>query len=113
MESFKDVFAKLVGLPPYKSHNHKIILKEGTQTIHCRPYKYGALQKDVIKRMTKEMMDFGIIQNNHSSFSSPVVLVKKKDNSWQMCIDYRALNMQTVKDKFSIPFIEELLDELR
>ena len=62
--------------------------------------------------MIKEMLDSGTIQHSHSPFVSPIVLVKKKDVSWRLCIDYRALNKHIVRDKFFIHLIDKLLKEL-
>lgn len=58
------------------------------------------------------MLNRGIIQHNSSPFASPVVLVKKKDRTWRLCVDYRELKQNTIKNKFRTPVVEELNDEL-
>lgn len=68
--------------------------------------------EDEIESQVAEMLQTRLIQHSTSAFSSHVLLVKKKDNSWRFCVDYRHLNALTVKSKYSVTIIDELSDEL-
>ncbi|WVZ23586.1 hypothetical protein V8G54_002130 [Vigna mungo] len=90
--------------------HHAILITKFPSSL-IRPL-YPHFQKAEIEKQVEEVLIDGLIQPSQSPFSSPVLLVKKKDGSWRFCVDYRALNAITIKDKFLIPTIDEFLDEL-
>ncbi|KAJ4772249.1 polyprotein [Rhynchospora pubera] len=113
LDQFNHVFQPPTGLPPHRSVDHTVPLIDSTKTISIRPYRYSYFQKMEIDKIIEELIGNGFIRPSTSPYSSPVLLVKKKDDSWRLCIDYRQLNDNTVKNKYPIPIIDDLLDELR
>jgi hypothetical protein len=107
------VFSTPQGLPPSCGvHDHSIPLVPGSCPPNIRPYRHPFSQKNQIEKMVQELLNAGIIHPSMSPYSSPVVMVLKKEGSWRMCPDFHALNKVTIKDKCPIPVIDDLLDEL-
>ncbi|KAG8473465.1 hypothetical protein CXB51_035759 [Gossypium anomalum] len=79
LADFDDIFQVPKGLPPYRLHDHKIRLKNERVVIKIRPYRYPTIQKNEMEKLIWEMLQAGIIQDSNSSFASPIVMVKKKD----------------------------------
>jgi hypothetical protein len=109
---YSSLFQSPSTLPPFRPSDHQIHLVPNSVPVNVRPYRYPQFQKSEIERQVEEMLKACQIQPSHSPFSSPILLVKNKDGSWRFCVDFRALNAITVKDRFPIPTIDELLDEL-
>ncbi|XP_058725452.1 uncharacterized protein LOC131596726 [Vicia villosa] len=112
LTKYSPLFQSPSSLPPQRPADHKITLTSNSDPVNVRPYRYPHFQKQEIENQIREMLNQGLIRASTSAFSSPVLLVRKKDGSWRFCVDYRALNAITVKDRFPIPAIDELLDEL-
>jgi hypothetical protein len=107
------VFSTPQGLHPSRGvHDHSIPLVPGSLPPNIRSYRHPFSQKNEIEKMVQELLNAGVIRPSTSPYSSPVVMVLKKEGSWRMCPDFHALNKLTIKDKFPILVIDDLLDEL-
>jgi hypothetical protein len=109
---FEDIFAVPTGLPPSRDYDHHISLVPGHIPVNSRPYRYSPLHKTEIEKQVSELLTSGLIVPSMSPFASPVLLVQKKDGSWRFCVDYRKLNDMTIKNRFPMPLVDEILDEL-
>ena len=112
IDHFGPLFQTPTSLPPARITDHHIHLFPQATPVNVRPYRYPHYQKQEIELQVESMLQKGLIRPSTSPFSSPVLLVRKHDQSWRFCVDYRALNAITIRDRFPIPTIDELLDEL-
>lgn len=87
LRQFQSIFQEYIRLPPNRSQVHQIKLFSNHNPINVRPYRYPHHQKEEIERQVSELLETGVIRPSMSAFSSRVILVKKKDGSWRMCVD--------------------------
>ncbi|CAF1509572.1 unnamed protein product, partial [Didymodactylos carnosus] len=113
LKNYKDVFPdKLPGLPPERDVDHEIKITSDANPQSQQPYRMSPLELDKLKRQLAILIDKGYIRPSKSPWGAPVLFAKKKDGSLRMCVDYRALNKVTIKNKYPLPRIDELLDRL-
>ena len=111
---YSDVFPEeLPWLPPDRDIEFAIDLVPSTAPITKRTYRMSVEELVELKKQLKELLDKEYIQPSASPWGSPILFVKKKDRSMRMCIDYRSLNAVTIKNKYPLPRIDDLLDELQ
>jgi hypothetical protein len=114
VNEFLDVFPEeLSGMPLDRDIEFLIELKLGTTPIYKTPYRMATLELVELKEHIKELLEKEFIRPNSSLWGAPVIFVPKKDGTQRLCIDYRALNEVTIKNKYPLPRIDDLFDQLR
>ncbi|XP_060172736.1 uncharacterized protein LOC132603619 [Lycium barbarum] len=114
VNEFVDVFPdELPGLPPEWDIEFAIDLLPDTQPISIPPYRMAPAELKELKEQLRDLLEKGFIQPSASPWGAPVLFVRKKDGSLRMCIDYRQLNKVTIKNKYPLPRIDDLFDQLQ
>jgi hypothetical protein len=110
---YPDVFPdELPGMPPDRDIEFAIELQPGTAPISKRPYRMPPAELAELKKHLQELLDKGFIHPSTSPWGCPALFVKKKDESLRLCVDYRPLNAVTIKNKYPLPCIDVLFDQL-
>ncbi|KAJ9538003.1 hypothetical protein OSB04_030736 [Centaurea solstitialis] len=114
VKDFPEVFPEdLTGLPPDRQIEFRIELTPGASPIARAPYRLAPSEMKEMMSQLQELLDKGFIRPSMSPWGAPVLFVKKKDGSMRMCIDYRELNKVTIKNKYPLPRIDDLFDQLQ
>ncbi|GKA16188.1 hypothetical protein Tco_0695935 [Tanacetum coccineum] len=114
VQDFFKVFPEdLPGLPPTRQVEFQIDLVPGAAPVARAPYRLAPSEMKELSEQLKELSDKGFIRPSSSPWGAPVLFVKKKDRSFRMCIDYRELNKLTVKNRYPLPRIDDLFDQLQ
>ena len=114
VRDFPDVFPDdLPGLTPEREIDFPIYLVPGTAPISLPPYRMAPAELKELKTQLQELVDRGFIRPSISPWGAPVLFVKKKDDTWRFCIDYRQLNKVTIRNRYPLPRIDDLFDQLQ
>jgi hypothetical protein len=113
MAEFADVFAELPGLPPDREVEFVIHVFPGTAPISKAPYRMAPVELLELKQQVQDLLDRGLVRPSTSPWGAPVLLVKKKDGGLRLYVDYRELNRVTIKNKYPLPRIDDLFDQLK
>ncbi|GJX27424.1 reverse transcriptase domain-containing protein [Tanacetum coccineum] len=114
VRDFPEVFPEdLPGLPPTRQVEFHIELIPGAAPVARAPYRLAPAEMKELAEQLKELSDKGFIRPSSSPWGAPILFVKKKDGSFRMCIDYRELNKLTVKNRYPLPRIDDLFDQLQ
>ena len=111
---YEDVFPdELSGLPPHRDVDFVIELHSGTSPISMTPHRMVPIELHELKVQIHDLLDRGFIKPSTSPWGAPVLFGKKKDKTLRLCIDYRQLNKVTIKNRYPLPRIDDLFDQLR
>jgi hypothetical protein len=114
VNEFPDVFPEeLPGVPPDRDIEFVIELKPSTSPIYKTPHRMATPELAELKEHIKELLEKGFICPSSPPWGAPVILVLKKDGTQRLCVDYHALNEVTIKNKYPLPRIDNLFDQLR
>ncbi|GKE88412.1 hypothetical protein Tco_1565887 [Tanacetum coccineum] len=114
IRDFPEVFpAELPGLPPPRKVEFRIDLVLGATTVARAPYRLALSDMKELSVQLQELLEKGFIRLSSSPWGAPVLFVKKKDGSFRMCIDYHELNKLTIKNRYPLPRIDDLFDQLQ
>ncbi len=114
LKDYSDVFPSDLpsGLPPERQVQHGIDVVQESKPVSRPPYRLSAAEASEVERQLTDYLERGFIQPSSSPWASPILLVKKKDGSMRLCVDYRGLNALTIKNKYPLPRIDELFGQL-
>jgi hypothetical protein len=113
LRDFKDIFREIPGFPPKRDIDFSIDLMSGASLVSKTPYRMGKTELKELQMQLEELLKKGYILPSVSPWGAPILFVKNKYGTLRLCIDFRQLNKVTIKNKYPLPRIDDLFDQLK